>query len=184
MTDDDILSDDDLATWQYVSRTITPLPGRQVHIPTEKHQIKDIPVANQVSQEELQKLVSGRQENKAGRQYQYIKHGDTQGIDKATAKRLKEGKYPVDARLDMHGRNQQEAHEGLKYFIHTAYQMGKRCVLVVTGKGPANKGKLKSNVPRWLNNEGIREYVIGFSYALPKHGGEGAIYILLKKNIV
>jgi DNA-nicking Smr family endonuclease len=53
---------------------------------------------------------------------------------------------------------------------------------VVTGKGVMGTGALKSEVPRWLNQSPLRERVIGFAHARPQHGGEGALYILVRRR--
>jgi DNA-nicking Smr family endonuclease len=182
MSTDGILTDDDLQTWQYVSRTVTPLPGREIILEPWEEEIIATP-ENKPSQEELEKLVASRDSKpKTKAELPYIKHSETTGVDKATAKRLKSGKFPVEARLDMHGRTQDEALDGLRYFIRAAFEMDKRCVMVITGKGIGGDGILKNQVPRWLNNPGLREYVLSFSYATAPHGGEGALYILIKKR--
>lgn len=177
---DDFLSDDDLETWQYVARTVKPMPGKEISYSDEK---KDEKIEVKVNREYIEQLVGQKTSpEEKTREYKYLQHGTTEGIDKSTARRLKEGKYQIDARLDMHGRTQDEALEGLRYFVKTSYEMGKRCVLVITGKGAGGDGVLKSQMPRWLNMAGVREYVLSFSYASPKHGGNGALYVLIRKK--
>src|SRR5262249_44429419 len=72
------------------------------------------------------------------------------GIDRATAERLKRGQRPVEARLDLHGMTQEEAHRALGGFLRAARTAGKRVVLVITGRGRVGGGVLKAAVPRWL----------------------------------
>ncbi len=62
--------------------------------------------------------------------------------------------------------------------------LGKRMVLVITGKGitASKSGVLKESVPRWLNEPSLRRHVLAFDYAEPQHGGEGALYVLLKRK--
>ena len=78
------------------------------------------------------------------------------GIDRANAERLKRGLHPIEARLDLHGLTQAEAHRELVDFVEASYRGGRRCVLVITGRGlgPDGPGVLKSAVPRWLAKPG------------------------------
>jgi DNA-nicking Smr family endonuclease len=64
-----------------------------------------------------------------------------------------------------------------------AYAAGLRCVLVVTGKGGGEgRGVLRQMVPRWLGEASHRQYVLTFCPAQPRHGGDGALYVLLKRR--
>lgn len=117
-----------------------------------------------------------------------LTHGATAGIDKRTAQKFKKGKMAIQGRLDLHGHTQREAHVALKRFVADAYADEKRCVLVVTGKGRRGYerggpvGVLRDAVPRWLNDPALRAKVLSFSYAAPSDGGEGALYVLLKRR--
>jgi DNA-nicking Smr family endonuclease len=122
-----------------------------------------------------------------------LSHGLSTGIDKRQAERFRRGQTPIDGKIDLHGRTQQEAHDALHTFIMRAHRAGKRCLLVITGKGMttggmttkqgvAKAGVLKENVPRWLNEPSLRRHVLAFAYARPEHGGEGALYVLLKRE--
>ncbi|TAN71400.1 MAG: hypothetical protein EPN20_04685, partial [Magnetospirillum sp.] len=84
--------------------------------------------------------------------------------------------------LDLHGHSQDLAHGELIAFIQRAWIAGRRCVLVVTGKGVKGDGILKNQVPRWLNQSPLRERILGFSYARPQHGGTGALYVLVRRQ--
>ena len=94
---------------------------------------------------------------------------------------MKRGQLKADARLDLHGMTQDEAHSALKAFIVAAHGAGKRQALVITGKGEGGTGILKNAVPRWLNSADLREKIVAFDYAQPKDGGEGALYVRLRK---
>lgn len=103
------------------------------------------------------------------------------GFDRATALKLKKGRLPVEARLDLHGMGQAEAFDALHRFIRRAHENGARTVLVITGKGRVGGGVLRRLVPLWLADGELRRTVIGAVTATPKDGGDGALYVRLKK---
>ena len=106
------------------------------------------------------------------------------GIDRATAERLKRGLLAIDARLDLHGMTQAEAHRALSAFIAASREGGRRCVLVITGRGlgQSGPGVLKSSVPRWLEEPQLRRQILAIAPAQPHHGGAGATYLLLRRR--
>jgi DNA-nicking Smr family endonuclease len=101
--------------------------------------------------------------------------------------RVARGREPIDARLDLHGFTQREAHAALLRFLHRAQVDGVKMALVVTGKGtgkgarPHERGVLKRQVPMWLSLPEFRSLVVGFEDAHTGHGGEGALYIRLRR---
>lgn len=110
-----------------------------------------------------------------------LSHGTAADLDKRTLIRLRRGLVPVEAVVDLHGHTQDEAHRNLEAFLATSQRGGRRCVLVITGKGARSEGVLRAAVPRWLNQQPNRGRVLAFAYASPAHGGEGALYVLLKR---
>jgi DNA-nicking Smr family endonuclease len=106
------------------------------------------------------------------------------GIDRANAERLKRGRHPISAQLDLHGLTQADAHRQLALFIEASYQAGRRCVLIITGRGlgPEGPGVLKQAVPRWLAEAGLRRRVLAIATARPRDGGAGALYVLLRRQ--
>ena len=109
--------------------------------------------------------------------------GRAPGLDKRSAQRLARGQIKIDATLDLHGMTQAEAGACLADFLADAQDRGRRCVLVITGKGGIGEegGVLRRMVPRWLNAPPNRARVLSFADAQPKHGGAGALYVLLKR---
>jgi DNA-nicking Smr family endonuclease len=95
----------------------------------------------------------------------------------------------VDARLDLHGMRQDEAHQRLRAFLRTAQARQSKVVLVITGKGGRDtdhalfdeRGVLRRQVPLWLAGPDLRNVVIGFSQAAPAHGGAGALYVRIRR---
>ena len=114
-----------------------------------------------------------------------LRHDAQPGLDKRTAARLRRGQLPVEGRLDLHGLTQNEAHRALTAFLAASRDAGRRCVLVITGKGlgpDGSVGVLRAAVPRWLNEASNRRHVFAFRQAVPRDGGEGALYVLLKRQ--
>jgi DNA-nicking Smr family endonuclease len=109
--------------------------------------------------------------------------GALPAIDRRTAERLRRGQIAIEAQIDLHGLTQDEAFTAIQDFLAESLQAGRRCVLVITGKGTARDGGgvLRSSVPRWLTEGIYRQHLIGIAVAFPQHGGEGALYVLLRR---
>ena len=108
-------------------------------------------------------------------------------LDRRLKQRLARGSEPIEARIDLHGRTQDEAHAVLLRFLRKAQDDGAKFALVITGKGArardewSGRGVLKRQVPLWLKLPEFRVYVVGFEPAHVGHGGEGALYVRIKK---
>jgi DNA-nicking Smr family endonuclease len=107
-------------------------------------------------------------------------------LDRKMKRRLARGTVEIDARLDLHGKTQSQAHAALLRFLRKAQGDGARFVLVITGKGSrddgSERGVLKRQVPLWLKLPEFRGYVVGFEDAHAGHGGEGALYLRIKRQ--
>lgn len=98
----------------------------------------------------------------------------------------------IDATLDLHGLKQQAAHFRLMHFIVRAFDDGHKAVLIITGKGSRGdesgvmpserRGVLRTQVPLWLEETPMRQFVRGVKSAGPRHGGAGALYVLIKRK--
>jgi len=106
------------------------------------------------------------------------------GVDRRTADGLRRGRLSIEARLDLHGLTQAEAHDALTGFVLEGYRLGRRMLLVITGKGGygGGEGILRRSVPRWLNEDPLRAKILAFTPAQPRDGGAGALYLLLKRR--
>ena len=115
-----------------------------------------------------------------------------EALDRQTARRLEGGRLAVEARLDLHGMRQRDAHAALRKFLKWAQSKNYRHVLVITGKGgPADDGRpfyeedargvLRQAVPHWLSQPDLAQVVISYSEAPRRLGGEGALYVRLRK---
>jgi DNA-nicking Smr family endonuclease len=114
-------------------------------------------------------------------------------LDRQVSRQLEKGRLAVEARLDLHGMRQRDAHAALRSFLKTAQARGKRHVLVITGKGAAptesksfyeeeERGVLRAAVPLWLAEPDFASLVVSFSEAPRRLGGEGALYVRLRKG--
>ncbi len=112
-----------------------------------------------------------------------LAHGRAPGLDRRSAQKLTRGQMKIVATLDLNGMTQAQAAHELAGFLADAQDRGRRCVLVITGKGGLGDdgGVLRNMVPRWLNTPPNRARVLGFDLAQPKHGGQGALYVLLRR---
>jgi DNA-nicking Smr family endonuclease len=113
-------------------------------------------------------------------------------LDRQTARQLDKGRLEVEARLDLHGMRQRDAHAQLRRFLKTAQARGLKHVLVITGKGTDQtvsksfytedeRGVLRNAVPHWLSDPEFASLVVSFSQAPRLLGGEGALYVRVRK---
>jgi len=104
-------------------------------------------------------------------------------LERRMIQRLVRGAAEIEARLDLHGLTEAEAHDALHGFLLSAQTRGLRLVLVVTGKGRSpDSGALRRLVPIWLALPGTRRLVVGFEPARPAHGGAGAHYVRIRRR--
>ncbi len=113
-------------------------------------------------------------------------------LDRRTSQKLRSGRIPIDATLDLHGLRQAEAHRRLIGFIDGCRRQRMKCVLVITGKGMAAgedrpwgaepaRGVLRTTLPSWLQVPPLNHAVIKYQAAHVRHGGTGAFYLFLRK---
>ena len=116
-------------------------------------------------------------------------------FDRRHARRIASGKVEIEARIDLHGMRQGDAHARLRTFLLDAHARGLKTVLVITGKGgeaqkgdymveafgQPRRGVLRRNVPTWLDEPELRGVVVGYTTAGVRHGGEGALYVQLRR---
>ena len=119
-----------------------------------------------------------------------LKLGTSADIDANTMRRFKREEFAVEASLDLHGYTEERAYNAVCKFVTQAYLSGKRCILIVTGKGLqhhdedifAPKGVLKERVPQWLGQDNLKQLILSYIHPSPKLGGSGALYILLRRH--
>lgn len=112
-------------------------------------------------------------------------------MDKKNFKKLVKGKMEIEGTIDLHGLTADQAKIKLITFINHSYSLGKRLIIVITGKGkhkgfdefqrPIN-GVLRQNLPEWLSGPSVTNKVLQVTQAQPKHGGAGAFYVYLRRQ--
>jgi len=110
-------------------------------------------------------------------------------LERRLKQRVARGRDAIDTRIDLHGMTQSQAHDALHRFLRQAQANGAKIALVVTGKGTrtaarggsSEGGVLKRQVPMWLALPEFRPFIVGFDQAHVSHGGEGALYVRLRR---
>lgn len=196
------LSDEDEALWAYTAKSLKPLKRKssRVHpaMPAEPgREAPPRPPAHQSSHHALS-ASQARREDEPRIEIPYVPEAKVPALnvfDRRAAKKLRQGRFDIEARIDLHGMRQVEAHGALKRFLFSCHARGLRWVLVITGKGKSQRqsddevggfgwgderGVLRRNVPMWLAEPELRAIVVSFTAAALQHGGEGALYIQLR----
>ncbi len=112
-------------------------------------------------------------------------------------KELKRGKVKIDRRIDLHGHGLVEAYEKFISEVKKNYNNNKRCLLIITGKGVHKKidseqdtspklfyGKIKNSIINWINEDDLKKYILTYQDAGFEHGGDGALFVYLRKKKV
>ncbi len=173
-------SADELDLWRHVTRDAKPLRARSRPKPAADAAEKPEPAAARPAQKAAPQAPLPPRPKPPPPE---LATGRIAGVDKRLAERLKRGQLPIEASLDLHGLTQGEAHDRLVAFNADSAAAGRRCVVVITGKGAWREGAgvLREAVPRWLNEPPNRARVLAISQSQPRHGGGGALYLLLKR---
>jgi len=176
------LSDDERALWETVTRAIAPLRRRKAKVKTAE-QTAEIPAP--LLAKPVRKTVAPLPAAPAKR----AGPPPLAPLGRRMRQKLGRGSEPIDARIDLHGMTQADAHAALGHFLRRAQRDGARVVLVITGKGARSgsdphteRGVLKRQVPLWLESSELRSFVVGFESAGVGHGGAGALYVRVRRG--
>ncbi len=164
-------------------RPISGVGGREVV--AVKHHVSNIKKSRKNSRKDkyLEKFLKGDIEFELEFTDEYIQ-GNVKGLDPRIFRKLKAGSFSPESHLDLHGLNSDDAYVSLISFVKKNYLQGKRCLLVIPGRGknsPLGRSILKENLQFWITRDPLKRVVLAFCSAIPKHGGAGAVYILLRK---
>ncbi len=179
---------EDAALWAEMTKDVTPLKGKTAKKPENSTEILA----------KTQKLLQKPLKTPRLRPKTLSNTPDKQGteVDSRTFERFRRGRMPIEGRIDLHGMGQEKAQDALEAFIKAAYASGKRCVLVITGKGKPREGRedhetdwlaprpgiLRERVPGWLTDQPLGRFVLKVAPAQSQHGGGGALYVLLRRQ--
>lgn len=176
-----LVTSDEFTLWRFVTRNDKKLHDEDLWDEMEEMDASPAvpvkPVTTSISTSDWQTATI-----KTGHFLYPLESGIVIGVDRRTASRLNKGALPIDRVVDMHGLNQEQAQIRLKEAVLKAYANLDRVLLIITGKGTRGEGILKKRLPDWLNDDTIRPFILAFTRATPKDGGDGAFYILLKRQ--
>jgi DNA-nicking Smr family endonuclease len=173
------LSDDERVLWSTVTRSIAPLKGRKAAFAEElvAASAPEKPKPGDPAAAVLPPLLPVHRRATVPL--------PLQPLDRRTRQKLARGSTEIGGRIDLHGLTQADAHAALGRFLRGAQARDVKVVLVITGKGGAageGRGVLKRQVPLWLEGVEFRSLVIGFDTAGTGHGGEGALYVRVRRG--
>jgi DNA-nicking Smr family endonuclease len=175
------LSDDDRILWGKVARTTRALPGRMEEI--DAFEIDFLAAAEEDIQSTADKTKVGTAVMPETPKSPKTASGQHQPLERPVKRKLAKGRLQLEARIDLHGLFQGEAHALLHGFILRAHERGLRHVLVITGKGSSmgSEGALKRAVPMWFSKPEFRHLISSYETSAQTHGGEGALYVRLSR---
>ena len=202
------ISRKDLKLWQKVANTVTPINGKSAELKALIEKIDQPPPITKGDQPDpdhpAQKRRADPAQLKALKDRGFKGSGEVSSpslpplapLDRREKKRILRGIGAIDARLDLHGMTQREAHNALFGFLRMCHMRGDKHVLVITGKGGREQGRSESHifaagpekgilrrvVPKWLAEKEIRALIVGFEEAHPSLGGAGALHIRLRRR--
>lgn len=178
------LSPEDRILWGKVARTARPMPGRLDDL--REFLGEDVPVAPKDEPPRPQAEVStGVAEEQQGISLSNTPNGRHHyPLEKPVKRKLSKGHLALEARIDLHGMIQSQAHGFLLHFLLRAHERGLRHVLVITGKGTSigSDGALKRAVPLWFSLPEFRPLISSYEPAARNHGGDGALYVRLARK--
>ena len=178
------LTEDEL--WALAVEGAAPLADRSARIKPDPEPIATAhePLDPELAAyDELRALVNGVAPFDIADSDEFIE-GSARGLDHHVLRRLRRGEFAVQGHVDLHGLTRDEARAELQAFLARSRQGGKRCVLVVHGRGLHSKDQvpvLKDALKRWMSTARFADHVLAFATARPHDGGLGAVYVLLRR---
>jgi DNA-nicking Smr family endonuclease len=200
-----LLSDEDRALWRVVTASVAPLAEQK-----RADDADEAPMPSEGQrQAPIEPSVPARRANTTSRALspalpparsapRPMTRSSLPSLDRRRQRQIASGRIDLDARLDLHGLTQDEAHRTLRAFLYACAARGDRTVLIITGKGSPthadgdvhwdagasrDRGVLRRNVPRWLAEPDLAPLIVGFAMAGIRHGGEGALYLQIRSRL-
>lgn len=114
----------------------------------------------------------------------YVLEFKRPGVQNGVFRKLKQGRYDIEARLDLHRMTVARARRELFEFIEESHRLGLRCIAIVHGKGDSRADRERASILKGCTDHWLRqlEVVQAFHSAQPRHGGTGAVYVLLQRS--
>ena len=185
------LTEDEAILWHRVGRTVTPLRDRSLSLPPLSPEEAEREFREAMQADKPKPKVNGDIDSDIRSPIGHARRPPPPKqpprpepvIDRPTTRKIAKGRIAIDSRIDLHAMTQHQAHDRLYAFLADQRSRGARHVLVVTGKGRSigSEGVLKRMVPVWLESPRFAELVSGYASAGRQHGGEGAIYVRLRR---
>ena len=181
MPPDRRLSAEERALWARVAATVTPLEGRSEQVQLDRHPGggRDL---MRVATSAMSSDPGLRRDD--GRRKQVAPPSDT--LDGGWDRRLRRGIVQPDRTIDLHGHTLATAHGALDHALARAVAEDVRVLLVVTGKPPRpdnrGRGLIRASIGDWLGTSHYRDRIAAFRNAHPRHGGAGALYVILRRK--
>jgi DNA-nicking Smr family endonuclease len=141
-------------------------------------------VEDQEVQNHLTRLVAGELDFEMSFSDEYI-DGAVVGLSPRILKKLRHGEFSYQDHLDLHRMTRTEAREAVTRFILASFARGRRCVLLVSGRGLNSRDKepvIKQSLIVWLTQAPLKRVVLAFASARSYDGGAGAFYVLLRRH--
>ena len=132
---------------------------------------------NSIKKKEKKKVFKSRKTSIINK---VLKTNSNFSLDIKTKRKINSKKFVFDDVIDLHGKTEVEAYEIIKNFIKNSYLNNFKSIIIITGKGINNQGKLKLKTPLWLKNKELSKFVVGFEIMPHNKGGEGALFVKLK----
>lgn len=175
------LNPEDRILWAKIARSTRPMPGRMQDLIAFEQELES---AKEQEAAPLARAPVGPNEDyqtAASRTAPVRQHHP---LERPVKRKLSRGHLALEARIDLHGLIQSEAHGMLLDFLIRAHERGLRHVLVITGKGSSlgSEGALKRAVPLWFSLPEFRFLISSYEPAARQHGGEGAMYVRLSRQ--
>lgn len=172
------LTRDEKALWAHVQRSVSPFPGRK---------LEELPIeapAARKTENVIPAQLPAIQKKPAPQPVPPLT-----AMDRRALRKVKSGRRDIDGVLDLHGLTQAAAHDALQSFLYRKQREGASLVIIITGKGAGGafddpdreRGVLRRMVPHWLRLPDLRPLILGFETAATHHGGEGALYVRLRR---
>ena len=182
MPRDKALSSEDRILWGKVARSTRAMPGKLDAL-TEFEAAFAEKIEEKAPEPEKAKTGKPASDGIAltiGRDKEIRHHP----LERPVKRKIAKGRLALEARIDLHGMIQSEAHGFLLGFLIKAHERGLRHVLVITGKGTSlgSDGALKRAVPLWFALPEFRPLISSYEPAARNHGGEGALYVRLARQ--